>query len=293
MPRRCRPSFDRADRLPLNGAEIGQLVSDVVETGYVRSHASRALAARFVFFASLSLCARQAAAQVLFDAASNATPATVSTANPIAVSWNHTVGLAKKPYLTVGVSIDKNGGAVTGNSGDRKHSESRVWNRAGRPESGDGTPGLRDERNECALRTLGSCGPGCRHASDHSDGRECRRSKFGDRRRREVIQQCVPDRREWYGSRRYGEHGHAQRHSDEFGIRLRHRRSRVQWKQRAHRYRRTDEPLQRHERRPCVCRGRQHQDRGRQYHDVLDLQRCSTVGRSRVAAAIGESANPL
>jgi uncharacterized repeat protein (TIGR01451 family) len=61
----------------------------------------------------LLLCALPAAAQVTFDAASNASPATVSAANPIAVSWNHTVGLSKKPYITVGVSIDRNAGAQT------------------------------------------------------------------------------------------------------------------------------------------------------------------------------------
>jgi len=51
-------------------------------------------------------------AQVLFDAASNATPATTSTAAAITVTWNHTVGLAKKPYLVVGVSIDRTGGGA-------------------------------------------------------------------------------------------------------------------------------------------------------------------------------------
>ena len=54
-----------------------------------------------------------ATAQVVFDAASNATPATASAANPITVNWNHTVSLAKKPYVTVSVSLDKNGGAQT------------------------------------------------------------------------------------------------------------------------------------------------------------------------------------
>ncbi|MEA2336365.1 MAG: large repetitive protein, partial [Thermoanaerobaculia bacterium] len=55
----------------------------------------------------------RAHAQVAFDAASNATPATVSTANPVVVSWNHTVGSAKKPYVAVSVAIDRNGGAQT------------------------------------------------------------------------------------------------------------------------------------------------------------------------------------
>ena len=68
-----------------------------------------------------------AQAQVVFDAASNASPATASTANPIAVSWNHTVGLAKKPYLAVSVAIDKNGGAP-----DRSRASSTVPRLAGR-----------------------------------------------------------------------------------------------------------------------------------------------------------------
>jgi uncharacterized repeat protein (TIGR01451 family) len=58
--------------------------------------------------------AAPAMAQVVFDAASNASPATVSTAASIPVSWNHTIGTAKKPYLTVSVAIEKNGGAQTG-----------------------------------------------------------------------------------------------------------------------------------------------------------------------------------
>src|SRR5712692_7496228 len=57
--------------------------------------------------------AAPAAAQVVFDAASNTPIATASTANPIVVTWNHTVGLAKKPYLVVGVSLDLNGGGPT------------------------------------------------------------------------------------------------------------------------------------------------------------------------------------
>jgi uncharacterized repeat protein (TIGR01451 family) len=55
----------------------------------------------------------RAQAQVVFDAASNASPATASTSNPVAVSWNHTVGLAKKPYVAVSIAIDRNGGAQT------------------------------------------------------------------------------------------------------------------------------------------------------------------------------------
>jgi len=60
------------------------------------------------------LCAAPATAQVVFDAASNATPATVSTANPIpTINWNHTVSSAKKRYIVVSVGIDKNGGGQT------------------------------------------------------------------------------------------------------------------------------------------------------------------------------------
>lgn len=64
-------------------------------------------------FVIAALVAVPASAQVVFDSASNATPATASNTNPIAVSWFHTVGLAKKTYLVVSVSIDKNGGAQT------------------------------------------------------------------------------------------------------------------------------------------------------------------------------------
>ena len=59
------------------------------------------------------VCAVPAAAQVVFDAASNAAPATVSGANPTTITWNHTTGLAKKAYLTVGVSIKRNAGTAT------------------------------------------------------------------------------------------------------------------------------------------------------------------------------------
>src|SRR5712691_5380240 len=68
------------------------------------------LAASIAF---LLLCAAPLAAQVLFDSASNATPATVSAGNPIVVQWNHTTGLAKKPYIVVSVGIKRNGGAQT------------------------------------------------------------------------------------------------------------------------------------------------------------------------------------
>ena len=59
------------------------------------------------------LCTAPAMAQVVFDAASNASPATASTANPTTVSWMHTTSLAKKPYLTVGVSLKLNGGTAS------------------------------------------------------------------------------------------------------------------------------------------------------------------------------------
>src|SRR5437870_1429013 len=59
------------------------------------------------------VCAMPAAAQVVFDAASNAAPSTASTANPINVTWNHTVGLAKKATLVVSVSLDLSGGGAT------------------------------------------------------------------------------------------------------------------------------------------------------------------------------------
>lgn len=59
------------------------------------------------------VCAAPAAAQVVFDAASNSAPITVNNANPVNISWNHTIGLAKKEYLVVGVSMKLNGGAAT------------------------------------------------------------------------------------------------------------------------------------------------------------------------------------
>src|SRR5690242_7206311 len=64
-------------------------------------------------FAGVLFVASPAAAQVAFDAASNTATATTSTANPITVTWNHTVGSAKKPYLVVQVAIDKNAGGQT------------------------------------------------------------------------------------------------------------------------------------------------------------------------------------
>src|SRR5258708_13914885 len=59
------------------------------------------------------LCAAPAMAQVVFDAASNASPATVSAAAAITVLWNHTTGLAKREYLVVGVSVKLSGGGAT------------------------------------------------------------------------------------------------------------------------------------------------------------------------------------
>jgi uncharacterized repeat protein (TIGR01451 family) len=65
------------------------------------------------FAAVVALLSFRAQAQVVFDAASNAATTTVSNANPIVVSWNHTVSLAKKPYIVVSVAMDENGGAAT------------------------------------------------------------------------------------------------------------------------------------------------------------------------------------
>ncbi|HEV8435199.1 MAG TPA: hypothetical protein VGR95_17445, partial [Thermoanaerobaculia bacterium] len=52
-------------------------------------------------------------AQVAFDSASSVAAPTVSNANPVAVSWNHTVGTAKKPYVIVSVAFKLNGGGAT------------------------------------------------------------------------------------------------------------------------------------------------------------------------------------
>src|SRR5438477_11385666 len=75
------------------------------------SFLTRACAALFVVAA---LSAVPASAQVVFDAASNASPATTGVGTPINVSWNHTVGLAKKPYIVVSVGIKLNGAASAG-----------------------------------------------------------------------------------------------------------------------------------------------------------------------------------
>jgi uncharacterized repeat protein (TIGR01451 family) len=67
----------------------------------------------FAVLIAMLAFAGPAAAQVVFDAASNATPATGSNANPVLVNWNHTVGLAKKAAIVVSVSLDLSGGAAT------------------------------------------------------------------------------------------------------------------------------------------------------------------------------------
>lgn len=72
---------------------------------------------RLALFILILTASLGAAAQVAFDSASNATPATNTTATNPTITWNHTVGSAKKPYLVVGVSIDRAGNAnpaVTG-----------------------------------------------------------------------------------------------------------------------------------------------------------------------------------
>jgi len=58
------------------------------------------------------LCTAPAMAQVVFDAASTATT-TVTTATSSTILWNHTTSSAKKPYITVGVSLKLNGGTAT------------------------------------------------------------------------------------------------------------------------------------------------------------------------------------
>src|SRR5438105_4705380 len=73
----------------------------------------RSIRFSLVLIAVFAIFAIPASAQVTFDSASNAAPATVSNAASILVKWNHTIGLSKKPYVTVGVSIKRNGGAPT------------------------------------------------------------------------------------------------------------------------------------------------------------------------------------
>ena len=73
------------------------------------------------------LCAAvPASAQVLFDAASNSTPATTSAAASFTVAWNHTVGLAKNPYWwSASRSILSRrrlvGGVIYGNEAGGRH----------------------------------------------------------------------------------------------------------------------------------------------------------------------------
>jgi uncharacterized repeat protein (TIGR01451 family) len=79
----------------------------------IRSRAVHRFRTAALPIALLLACSVPAAAQVVFDSASNASPATVSAANPTAVSWNHTVSLVKKPYITAGISIKLGGGTAT------------------------------------------------------------------------------------------------------------------------------------------------------------------------------------
>jgi uncharacterized repeat protein (TIGR01451 family) len=81
----------------------------------MKSSSFRLFSSAFITVALAITFAVPAKAQVVFDSASVAAPVTVSTANPTAVSWNHTTSTAKKVYLVVGVSIRLNGGtgAVT------------------------------------------------------------------------------------------------------------------------------------------------------------------------------------
>lgn len=86
-------------------------MNDVDSRSLVR--VGRAMAPWLLGLALVLVPVISARAQVVFDAASNTPTATVSTANPVAVSWNHTVGLAKKPYIIVSVSLDLQGGGAT------------------------------------------------------------------------------------------------------------------------------------------------------------------------------------
>ena len=79
----------------------------------IRDAVSRTTVRAIACAVAIVLVSARGHAQVVFDAASNATPATVSTAASIVVQWNHTIGTAKKPYLTVSVAIDRNGGSQT------------------------------------------------------------------------------------------------------------------------------------------------------------------------------------
>jgi hypothetical protein len=79
----------------------------------IRDAVSRTSVRAIACAVAIVLISARGHAQVVFDAASNASPAVVSAANPVATSWNHTVGSAKKSYLAVSVAIDKNGGGQT------------------------------------------------------------------------------------------------------------------------------------------------------------------------------------
>ncbi len=80
----------------------------------IRDAVSRASVRAIACAVAIVLVSARGHAQVLFDALSNAPSATVSTAVSIPVSWNHTIGTAKKEYLTVSVAIRRNGGTQTG-----------------------------------------------------------------------------------------------------------------------------------------------------------------------------------
>ena len=79
----------------------------------IRDAVSRTSVRAIACAVAIVLVSARGHAQVVFDSASNASPATSSTAASIPVSWNHTIGTAKKPYLTVSVAIDRNGGTQT------------------------------------------------------------------------------------------------------------------------------------------------------------------------------------
>jgi uncharacterized repeat protein (TIGR01451 family) len=79
----------------------------------IRDAVSRTSVRAIACAVAIVLISARGHAQVVFDAASNASPAVVSTGNPVVSSWNHTVGSAKKSYLAVSVAIDKNGGGQT------------------------------------------------------------------------------------------------------------------------------------------------------------------------------------
>src|SRR5882724_11265606 len=79
----------------------------------MRQYSLRLIRSLVVPVVLVLLSTASASAQVVFDAASNASPVTVSTVNGVTISWNHTVSLAKKPYIVVSVAIKRNGGTQT------------------------------------------------------------------------------------------------------------------------------------------------------------------------------------